>query len=36
MCSFHFMWEFLGIPWRDIEILPPGAGDAKEKEKAKL
>ncbi|KAG9236748.1 putative glutathione S-transferase kappa 1 [Amylocarpus encephaloides] len=28
---FHFMWEYLGIPWQDIEILSP-----KEGEKAKL
>ncbi|CAG8982731.1 hypothetical protein HYALB_00001012 [Hymenoscyphus albidus] len=20
---FHFMWEYLGLPWQDIEILPP-------------
>ncbi|TVY39985.1 Glutathione S-transferase kappa [Lachnellula subtilissima] len=27
---FHFMWEYLGLPWQDIEILPKG------REKAKL
>ncbi|KAF1975566.1 glutathione S-transferase kappa 1 [Bimuria novae-zelandiae CBS 107.79] len=20
---FYYMWEFLGLPWRDVEILPP-------------
>jgi len=20
--SFHYMWQFLGIPWQDIAILP--------------
>lgn len=19
---FHFMWEFLGLPWSDIELKP--------------
>ncbi|RDL39355.1 putative Glutathione S-transferase kappa 1 [Venustampulla echinocandica] len=28
---FHFIWEFLGLPWQDIQILPPKQGD-----KAKL
>lgn len=28
---FHFMWEFLGVRWRDIEIIPRGGI-----EKAKL
>lgn len=28
----HFMWEFLKLPWRDIEVLPKGA----EAEKSKL
>jgi hypothetical protein len=22
---FHFMWEFLGLPWQDIELLPKGS-----------
>jgi 2-hydroxychromene-2-carboxylate isomerase len=22
---FHFMWEFLGLPWRDLEVLPKGS-----------
>ncbi|KAH8595761.1 putative glutathione S-transferase kappa 1 [Bisporella sp. PMI_857] len=22
---FHFMWEFLGLPWVDIEVLPKGS-----------
>lgn len=22
---FHFMWEFLGLPWQDLAILPKGA-----------
>ncbi|KUJ12832.1 putative glutathione S-transferase kappa 1 [Mollisia scopiformis] len=26
---FHFMWEFLGIPWRDIAIIPKGTEKAK-------
>ncbi|KAF2641672.1 glutathione S-transferase kappa 1 [Massarina eburnea CBS 473.64] len=21
---FHFMWEFLGLPWKDVELLPAG------------
>ncbi|KIN05961.1 hypothetical protein OIDMADRAFT_112109 [Oidiodendron maius Zn] len=21
---FHFMWEFLGLPWQDIKLLPKG------------
>ena len=21
-CRFHYMWQFLGIPFRDIEIIP--------------
>jgi glutathione S-transferase kappa 1 len=25
---FHFMWEFLGLPWKDIEVVPKG-GKAK-------
>ncbi len=28
---FHFMWEFLGLKWRDIEIIPK-----EETEKSKL
>lgn len=28
---FHFMWEYLGLPWQDIEILPPGAKAGKSK-----
>ncbi|EHL01155.1 Thioredoxin-like protein [Glarea lozoyensis ATCC 20868] len=24
---WHFMWEYLGIPWQDIEILPPKEGN---------
>jgi len=26
---FHFMWEYLGLPWQDIEILPPKGEKAK-------
>ncbi|KAJ4286703.1 hypothetical protein N0V90_012955 [Kalmusia sp. IMI 367209] len=26
---FHYMWQFLGLPWRDVELLPPA-------EKAKI
>jgi hypothetical protein len=22
---FHFMWEFLGLPYQDIELLPKGS-----------
>ncbi|KAJ7157247.1 putative glutathione S-transferase kappa 1 [Mycena filopes] len=22
---FHFIWEYLGLPWKDIELLPPRA-----------
>jgi hypothetical protein len=22
MIRFHFMWEFLGLPWEDIRIVP--------------
>ena len=22
---FHFMWEFLGLPWTDLGILPKGS-----------
>jgi len=32
---FHFMWEFLGLSWKDIELLPANEGDA-DKTKAKL
>lgn len=28
---FHFMWDFLGLPYQDVQIIPP-----KEGEKAKL
>jgi glutathione S-transferase kappa 1 len=26
---FHFMWEYLGLPWQDIDILPKGGEKAK-------
>ncbi|KAF8854645.1 putative glutathione S-transferase kappa 1 [Acephala macrosclerotiorum] len=26
---FHFMWEFLGIPWQDIAIIPKGESKPK-------
>jgi glutathione S-transferase kappa 1 len=26
---FHFMWEYLGLPWEDIEIVPKGEERAK-------
>jgi len=26
---FHFMWEFLGIPWQDIAIIPKGEAKPK-------
>ncbi|CAA9965495.1 Glutathione S-transferase kappa 1 [Pyrenophora teres f. maculata] len=26
---FHFMWEYLGLPWKDIELLSPGSARAK-------
>ena len=26
---FHFMWEYLGLPWKDIEIVPKEEGKAK-------
>jgi hypothetical protein len=29
LCRFHYMWEFLGLPWKDIELLPPGNAKAK-------
>lgn len=28
---FHFMWEFLGLPWQDITILPKGTKPGKAK-----
>lgn len=28
---FHFMWEYLGLPWRDIEILEKGNRGEKSK-----
>jgi glutathione S-transferase kappa 1 len=28
---FHFMWEFLGLPWRDLEVLPKGTPPGKAK-----
>ncbi|EMD65709.1 hypothetical protein COCSADRAFT_35747 [Bipolaris sorokiniana ND90Pr] len=26
---FSYMWEFLGLPWKDVELLPPGNQKAK-------
>ncbi|KAI8938014.1 hypothetical protein NX059_005687 [Plenodomus lindquistii] len=26
---FHYMWEYLGLPWKDIELLPPSNVKAK-------
>ncbi|KAF2856998.1 glutathione S-transferase kappa 1 [Plenodomus tracheiphilus IPT5] len=26
---FHYMWEFLGLPWKDIELEPPAGVKAK-------
>jgi len=26
---FHFMWEYLGLPWKDVELLPSGSARAK-------
>lgn len=26
---FHYMWEYLGLPWKDVELLPPGNAKAK-------
>ncbi|EDU50175.1 glutathione S-transferase kappa 1 [Pyrenophora tritici-repentis Pt-1C-BFP] len=26
---FHFMWEYLGLPWKDIELLSSGSARAK-------
>ena len=26
---FHFMWEYLGLPWKDVELLLPGNARAK-------
>ncbi|RYN62460.1 hypothetical protein AA0118_g5328 [Alternaria tenuissima] len=26
---FHYMWEYLGLPWKDVELLPPGKAKAK-------
>ncbi|KAL1796891.1 hypothetical protein ACET3X_005431 [Alternaria dauci] len=26
---FHYMWEYLGLPWKDVELLPPGDVKAK-------
>lgn len=31
---FHFMWEFLAVPWQDIKILPKDG--SKNIERAKL
>ena len=27
---FHFMWEYLGLPWKDVEL------ESREKPKAKI
>jgi hypothetical protein len=24
-CRFHFMWEFLGLPYQDLALLPKGS-----------
>ncbi|KAF1841588.1 glutathione S-transferase kappa 1 [Cucurbitaria berberidis CBS 394.84] len=26
---FHYMWEYLGLPWKDIELQVPGSSKAK-------
>lgn len=26
---FSYMWEFLGLPWKDVELLSPGNQKAK-------
>lgn len=26
---FHYMWEYLGLPWKDVQLLPPGDAKAK-------
>ncbi|KAF2031282.1 thioredoxin-like protein [Setomelanomma holmii] len=26
---FHFMWEYLGLPWKDVELQEPGQPKAK-------
>jgi len=28
---FHFMWEFLGLSWKPVELLPSASGSAKAK-----
>jgi glutathione S-transferase kappa 1 len=28
---FHFMWEFLGLPWQDVAVLPKGTKSGKAK-----
>jgi hypothetical protein len=28
-CRFHYMWEYLGLPWQDIELQAPGQAKAK-------
>ncbi|KAJ7689486.1 putative DSBA family oxidoreductase [Mycena rosella] len=34
---FHFMWEFLGLPWQNIRLLPvDGVSDSKARQKANL
>lgn len=25
-CRFHYMLQYLGVPFQDIEILPPAKG----------
>ncbi|KAF3046694.1 hypothetical protein E8E11_005169 [Didymella keratinophila] len=26
---FHYMWEYLGLPWKDVELVPQGQPKAK-------
>ncbi|KAI4669954.1 uncharacterized protein J4E79_000234 [Alternaria viburni] len=26
---FHYMWEYLGLPWKDVQLLPPADAKAK-------
>ncbi|KAI4956460.1 hypothetical protein J4E91_000671 [Alternaria rosae] len=26
---FHYMWEYLGLPWKDVQLLPPANAKAK-------
>jgi hypothetical protein len=28
---FHYMWQFLGLPWKDIELQAPAQAKSKAK-----